>query len=94
MGRRKPTARSQFVLFDVFYEDGTVTSNRKVPGSALGGLDEDASARAIIEAQDREIVLRSGNPRSRIKTMRRADERAAAQRRLIKPSDQVRKARQ
>ena len=63
MGRRKPTARAEFVLFDVFYEDGTVTSNRKVPGSALGGLDEDASARAVIEAQDREIVGRSGHPR-------------------------------
>ena len=55
MGRRKPTARAEFVLFDVFYEDGTVTSNWKVPASALGGLDEDASARAVIEVQDREI---------------------------------------
>jgi hypothetical protein len=26
MGRRKPTARSEFVLFNVIYEDGTVTS--------------------------------------------------------------------
>jgi len=60
MGRRKPTARAEFVLFDVFYEDGKVTSNRKVPASALGGLDDDASARAVIEAQDREIVGRSG----------------------------------
>jgi hypothetical protein len=56
MGRRKPPARAAFALFDVFYENGTVRSNRKVPGAALGGLDEDASARAIIEAQDRESV--------------------------------------
>jgi hypothetical protein len=67
MGRRKPTASAEFVLFDVFYEDGTVTSNRKVPGSALGGLDEDASARAVIEAQDREIVGRSGHWAATIK---------------------------
>jgi hypothetical protein len=94
MGRRKPTARVAFVLFDVLYEDGTVTSNRKVPASALGGLDEDASARAVIEAQDREIVGRSGHPRSRIKAVCRADKRDAAQRRLAKSSDQARKARQ
>jgi hypothetical protein len=92
MGRRKPTTRAAIVLFDVFYEDGTVTSNRKVPASALGGLDEDASARAVIEAHDREIVGRSGQPRSRIKAVRRADKRDAAQRRLAKSSDQARKA--
>ena len=70
------------------------TSNRKVPGSALGGLDEDASAHAVIEAQDREIVERSGHPRSRTKAVCRADKRGAAQRRLAKPNDQARKARQ
>jgi hypothetical protein len=94
MGRRKLTTTTEFVLFDVYYEDGRVTSNRKVPGSVLGGLDEDASARAVIEAQDREIVLRSGHPRSPIKAMHRADERGAVQRRLAKSSDQARKARQ
>jgi hypothetical protein len=94
MGRRKPIGRAAIVLFDVFYEDGTVTSNWKVPASALGGLDEDASARAVIEAQDREIVGRSGHPRSRIKAMCRADRRDAAQRRLARLSDQARKARQ
>ena len=78
----------------MFYEDGTVTSNRKVPGSALGGLDEDASARAVIEAQDREIVGRSGQPRSPIKAVCRADKRDAAQRRLAKSGDQARKARE
>ena len=36
MGRRKPTARIEFVLFNVIYEDGTVTSNRKVPSSMMG----------------------------------------------------------
>jgi hypothetical protein len=65
-----------------------------VPSSVLGGLDEDASAHAVIEAQDREIVGRSGHPRSRIKAVCRADKRSAAQRRLAKPSDQARKAQQ
>ena len=69
------------------------TSNRKVPGSALGGLDDDASARAVIEAQDREIVGRSGHPRSRMAVCR-ADKRGAAQRRLVKSNDPARKARE
>ena len=71
MGRRKPTARIEFVLFNVIYEDGTVTSNRKVPGSILGGLDGDAPARYFIEAQDREIAERSGRARARIKSVDR-----------------------
>jgi hypothetical protein len=55
MGRRKPTARIEFVLFNVIYGDGTVTSS-KVPSSMLGGLDDDAPARHFIEAQDRKIA--------------------------------------
>ena len=27
---RKPTARSEFVMFDVFYVDGSQRSNRKI----------------------------------------------------------------
>ena len=54
---RKPGARSsgEFVLFDVIYEDGTQRSNRKVPSAALGGLDKDEPARAIISEQDAAI---------------------------------------
>ena len=37
----------------------------------LGGLDGDEPARAIIEAQDREIAEKSGLPPSRIKSLRR-----------------------
>jgi hypothetical protein len=65
MARMKPKSINTTVLFDVFYEDGSRTSNRKVPGSEVGGLDGDAPARAYIEAQDRQIGERSGNlPRS------------------------------
>jgi hypothetical protein len=73
MRRRKPTARIEFVLFNVLYEDGAVTSNRKVPGSLLGGLEGDAPARAFIESQDREIAERSGRARARIKSIDRVD---------------------
>jgi hypothetical protein len=71
MGRKRPTARAEFVLFNVLYEDGTVTSNRKVSGSLLGGLDGDAPARDFIESQDREIGERSGRARAPIKSISR-----------------------
>jgi hypothetical protein len=61
----------------VLYEDGTLTSNRKVPGLALGGLEGDTPARAIIEVQDREIAERSGRSRSPIKSISRAAPRTA-----------------
>jgi hypothetical protein len=71
---RKPGTRivGEFVLFDVIYEDGTQRSNRRVPQSALDGLEGDAPALSIIEEQDAEIAARSGIPRSPIKSVRRA----------------------
>ena len=69
---RKPGTRAEFVLFDVVYEDGSQRSNRKVPSDVLGGLDGDAAARHIIEAQDRAIAEKSGVPPSPIKNIRRS----------------------
>jgi hypothetical protein len=69
---RKPTKRSEFVLFDVIYEDGSQRSNRRVPGDALGGLDGDEPARIIIEQQDREIAEKSGQIPLQIKSLQRA----------------------
>jgi hypothetical protein len=69
---RKPTARVEYVLFDVFYEDGSRRSNRRVPSEILGGLDGDAAARAVIEEQDRLIAEKSGTPALAIKSMRRS----------------------
>jgi hypothetical protein len=77
MGRHRPTVIAEFVLFDVLYEDGTITSNRKVPGSVLGGLDGDEPARGVIEEQDHVIAERSGRPRSPIKSITRSAQRAA-----------------
>jgi hypothetical protein len=73
MARKKKVADNKAaVLFDVVYEDGTLSSNRKVPGTEVGGLDGDAPAKAYIEAQDREIAEKSGRPRGRIKTIARS----------------------
>lgn len=61
--KQKPKPQeSGFVLFDVYYEDGSRRSNRRVPRAALNGLDGDAPAREIIEVQDREIAEKSGRP--------------------------------
>ncbi len=75
MARKKPTGKLEFVLFNVTYDDGSMTSNRKVPATEVGGLEGDEPARAVIEAQDREISERSGRPRGRIKALERASSR-------------------
>ncbi len=72
MARRKQPVSGGFVLFDVVYEDGARSSNRKVPNSELGGLDGDAPARAFIEAQDRKIAEMSGHRRGPIKSITRS----------------------
>lgn len=69
---RKPTARQEFVLFDVVYEDGSQRSNRKVPADLLGGLDKDEPARSFIMEQDREIGEKSGLPPLAIKSLKRS----------------------
>lgn len=69
---KKPTARSEFVMFDVVYEDGSQRSNRKVPAELLGGLDGDDPARTEIEAQDRAIAEKSRMPPLAIKSIKRS----------------------
>ena len=67
MGRRSAGRRvEEFVLFDVLYEDGSRTSNRKVPGSELGVIDGDLFAKTYIEALDRQIAEIFGKPRTAI----------------------------
>jgi hypothetical protein len=72
MARKKPATQGEFVAFDVVYEDGSRTSNRRVPSDILGGLDGDEPAKAIIEAQDAKIAEMSGKPRGPIKTIARS----------------------
>jgi hypothetical protein len=72
MARKQQPRPNGFVLFDVVYEDGTQSSNRKVPTTLLGGLDGDSPARTFVEMQDREIAAVSGRPRGRIKLISRA----------------------
>ena len=69
---KKPTPRTEFVLFDVIYEDGSQRSNRKVPAELLGGLDRDEPAKTFIMEQDQAIAEKSGVPPLAIKTIRRS----------------------
>ena len=72
MARKKPATSSEFVLFDVLYEDGSRSSHRKVPGCELAGLDGDAPALTIITAQDLRIGQLSGSSRPKIKSVVRS----------------------
>ena len=69
---KTPTPRTEFVMFDVIYEDGSQRSNRKVPASILGGLDGDEPAREAIMEQDRDIAQKSGLPPLSIKQIKRS----------------------
>ena len=64
-----------FIMFNVMYEDGMVTSNRRISNDLLdqsfGDTLQDL-ARIAIENQDNEIAQRSGHSRAKIKAIARA----------------------
>ena len=78
MARKKRSVDSGYVLFDVVYASGTLTSNRKVPSADLNGLDGDEPARTFIEAQDQEIAKKSGISRGAIKSIARSGKKSTS----------------
>lgn len=72
MPKKKVSNDTEYVLFDVFYQDGSRSSNRRVLRTVVSGLDGDEPAKAVIEEQDREIAEKSGRPRGPIKTIGRS----------------------
>jgi hypothetical protein len=62
MAKKKPRIDNGVTLFDVFYDDGSRASNRKVPSADLDGLDGDEPARTFIEEQEQKIAALSGKP--------------------------------
>jgi hypothetical protein len=66
---RKKQPITNFVMFDVIYQDGTRSSHRKVPAAEPHEHDFEARVKATIEAQDREIAEKSGRPRGPIKSI-------------------------
>jgi hypothetical protein len=77
MAAKKPSELGEFLLFDVLYDDGTRSSNRKVAASELRDWEFDESVRAAIEAQDHAIAERSGRRRAAIKEITRSGARKA-----------------
>ena len=74
---RKPTPRSEYVLFNVYYEDGSQRSNRRVPAELVGGPKDDEPARDYIIEQDREIAAKSGQPPLQIASITRVGAKPA-----------------
>lgn len=58
--KKSKPVESGYGLFDVLYEDGSRSSNRRVPRSIVGGLDGDEPARKAIEEQDNAIAEKAG----------------------------------
>jgi hypothetical protein len=76
MARKKPKGKGAvFTAFNVTYEDGMVTSNRRVANELLDQMYGDSFqdlARKAIEDQDDEIAKRSGQSRAEIKSIIKA----------------------
>ncbi len=76
MARKRTKGKAAaFTMFNVAYEDGTMTSNRRVSSELLDqSLGESLQdlARNAIEGQDNEIAQRSGERRAKIKSIARA----------------------
>ena len=70
--KKSKPIESGYALFDVIYQDGSRTSNRRVPRAILGRLDGDEAARKIIEDQDSAIAEKAGRPRISIKKIARS----------------------
>ena len=74
-GKKSKGKGPQFLMFNVTYGDGTVTSNRRVSTDLLDESFGDALedlVRAAIEQQDNEIAERSGQSRAPIKSIAKA----------------------
>ncbi|MDP3739166.1 MAG: hypothetical protein Q8R02_17380 [Hyphomonadaceae bacterium] len=69
---RKPTARVEYIYFDVTYEDGSQRSNRKVPADLLDSHEKDKAILEALAEQDRAISERSGMPPLAIKSIKRS----------------------
>ena len=76
MARKKPKGgKAAFVMFNIHYEDGSISSNRRVASEfrdeSLGGKILDL-ARDAIQNQDEEIARHANKRRADIKSIVRA----------------------
>ncbi len=74
MAKKNKSKGPAFLMFNVTYEDGMVTSNRRISNNLLDQSFGDTLkdlARSAIENQDSEIAERSGQQRAKIKSISR-----------------------
>ncbi len=71
MSRMKKKSAPTFVMFDVVYEDGTLSSNRRIPGDVLEDIFSKDPDRDFIESQDSKIASQSGIRKPKIKSIKR-----------------------
>lgn len=73
MARKKSGSKpATFTMFNVTYDDGTITSNRRVANELLDqsfGENVLDLARTAIQQQDNEIAARSNRARGKIKSI-------------------------
>ncbi len=72
MARKKSAATPSFLVFNIIYEDGSLSSNRRVSSDQLDqrfGEEIQDLALAALENQDQEIASRSGIRRAKIKSI-------------------------
>jgi len=74
MAKKKP-ADDDFLVFNVVYQDGSLSSHRRISTTDIDPYSPDASAKAALEAQDRKIEALSGRPRGPIKSIKRLSAR-------------------
>ena len=75
MARKPKGKNAAFMMFNVAYEDGMVTSNRRISSELLDvsfGDDVMDLARTAIENQDNEIASMSNQRRAKIKLITKA----------------------
>jgi hypothetical protein len=72
MGKKsKQRGQGEFALFDVIYEDGRLTSRRRVPLEAIQGFDGEEAAWGAIREQDSAIADKAGTSRGQIRSVTR-----------------------
>jgi hypothetical protein len=72
MGKKdRQRGQGEFALFDVIYDDGRVTSRRRVPIETIQGFDGEQATWAAIREQDSSIAEKAGVSRGEIKSVTR-----------------------
>ena len=63
--------KGEWVFFDVFYEDGSQRSNRRVPAELAPNPKDDQDALGYLIEQDRDIAEKSGRSPLKIERIQR-----------------------